>query len=101
MLPAKHAFYKPRGGEFLVQLNDGPSQGHSAAASDLVDWTTKFHVDFPATIDPGRQLDALFVFPAYPTNILLDTRTMRILEVVVGVPTEDYWTKLEKALETP
>lgn len=101
VLPAKHALYKPLGGEFLVQLNDGVTPGHTAVQQDLVDWTTKFNVDFPATIDPDRQLDALFVAHAYPTNIILDTRTMKIVEVIAGVPGDEFWAKFEDTLNGP
>jgi hypothetical protein len=98
VLPGKHLFYKPLGGEFMVQLNDGPAPGHAASQQDLLGWTTKFQVNFPATLDPSRQLDALFVTSAYPTNIILDTRTMRIVEVVPGVPNEAYWNLFRDTL---
>jgi hypothetical protein len=101
VIPAKRLQYKPMGGEFLVQLNDGTMQGHSATQQDLLNWTTQFHVDYPATIDPSRQLDALFVQHAYPTNIILDTRSMDIVEVVAGVPGDAYWTKFENTLNAP
>jgi hypothetical protein len=101
VLPAKHLKYKPLGGEFLVQINDGTTPGHSADQQDLLTWTSYFHVDFPATIDPGRQLDALFVAQAYPTNIILDTRSMTIVEVIAGVPSDAYWTKFEDTLAAP
>lgn len=101
VLPTKHLMYKPLGGEFLVQLNDGPAQGHSAGSQDLTAWTTQFHVNYPATIDPGRQLDALLVANVYPANIILDTRTMKIVEVVAGVPGDAYWTKFEATLAGP
>lgn len=98
VLPVKHLLYKPLGGEFLVQLNDGAAPGHAAVQQDLLGWTSQFQVDFPATIDPHRQLDALFVISAYPTNIILDTRSMKIVEVVAGIPDDVYWTIFEKTL---
>ena len=98
VLPAKHALYKPLGGEFFTQLNDGPQPGHSAVQQDLQGWATKFDIDYPVTIDPGRQLDALFVAQVYPANIMIDTRTMEIVEVVAGVPGASYWTKFEATL---
>jgi hypothetical protein len=101
VLPGKRLKYRPLGGEFLVQLDDGASHGHSAGQQDLVAWTTQFHVDYPATIDPGRQLDALFVANVYPANIILDTRSMKIVEVVPGVPEDAYWTKFEATLAGP
>jgi hypothetical protein len=101
VLPAKYLKYKPLGGEFLVQLDDGPSQGHSAGQQDLLTWTTQFHVNYPATIDPGRQLDALFVADVYPANIIINTRTMKIVQSVPGVPEQSYWTKFEATLAGP
>jgi hypothetical protein len=98
MIPARHLKYKPLGGEFLIQLNDGPAPGHVAVQQDLLSWTTQFHVNFPATIDAHRQLDALFVASVYPANIILDTRTMRIVEVVAGVPDDAYWATFEQTL---
>jgi hypothetical protein len=98
VLPAKHALYKPRGGEFLTQLNDGPTPGHGAVQADLEGWATKFDIDYPVTIDPGRQLDAIFVAQVYPTNIIINTRTMEIVEVIGGVPGAAYWTKFEATL---
>ena len=101
VLPAKHLKYKPLGGEFIVQLDEGLTQGHSAVQQDLVTWTTAFHVNYPATIDPGRQLDALFVANVYPANIIINTRNMKIVEVVAGVPNDAYWTKFEATLAGP
>lgn len=98
VLPVRHLLYKPLGGEFLVQLNDGPAPGQAAVQQDLLNWTSQFQVNFPATIDPERQLDALFVTSAYPTNIILDTRSMRIVEVVAGVPNEAYWSLFKETL---
>jgi hypothetical protein len=98
MLPTKHALYKPLGGEFLTQLNDGPTPGHGASQQDLLSWATNFDIDYPVTIDPGRQLNALFVAQVYPANIIVDTRTMAIVEVVGGIPSAAYWTKFEETL---
>ncbi len=98
VIPLKRVLYKPLGGEFFVQLNDGPSPGQTAVQQDLLDWTAQFQVNFPATIDPQRQLDALFVTNAYPTNIIVDTRTMKIVEVVAGVPNDAYWSLFVETL---
>ena len=98
VLPARHLEYKPLGGEFLVQLDDGAHQGHSAVQQDLLTWTTQFHVNYPATIDPSRQLDALFVANVYPANIIINTRNMKIVEAVPGVPEDAYWTTFEATL---
>jgi hypothetical protein len=98
ILPGKRAHYRPMGGEILIQLDDGPHHGTSATVQDLRAWTQKYAVDFPATIDPDRQLDDLFVAPAYPTNAIIDTRTMTIVHVIAGTPGSDYWQTFESVI---
>ena len=72
-LPPRYAKYKPCGGEFLLQLADGPTVGTPATETNLRNWTKKYAVDFPATIDPSYKLGALFQADAYPANIIIDT----------------------------
>jgi hypothetical protein len=97
-LPPRHAKYKPLGGEFLFQLADGATQGKSATQKDLVNWTTKYKVDYPSTIDADKQLAALFDANAYPANMIIDLRTMRIVAVVAGIPDEAYWAKFKSTI---
>jgi len=82
VLPKKHALYKPGGGEFLLNLADGPTPGKAATSKSLYNWTYKYKVDFPAAIDPTYKLGALFVQEAFPTNMIIDTTTMKIIAVV-------------------
>lgn len=88
LLPEEHARYAPRGGQFMLVLVDGPSQGSPAELSQLKAWTSKYETRFPAVIDPKYQLGSLFPSSAFPANILIDTQTMEILEVVSGIPQE-------------
>lgn len=97
-LPSHYTKYRPLGGEFLFQLADGATQGVAATKKDLVSWTGKYKVDYPATIDAGKQLTAFFDSNAYPANMIIDLRTMRIVAVVAGVPDEAYWAKFEATL---
>jgi hypothetical protein len=91
VLPGKHAEYRPLGGEFLLQLADGPTPGTPATAKNLDSWTNKYEVDFPAAIDPSSKLSALFEADAFPANFIIDTRTMRIVKAVNGVPDSSFW----------
>jgi hypothetical protein len=84
-LPPRHLKYKPLGGEFLLQLGDGATGGKAATPKDLFNWTKKYKVDFPATIDPDYKLGELFVKNAWPANVIIDTRTMKIVAAVAGV----------------
>lgn len=100
LLPGEHAKYSPRGAQFFLQLADGPAAGSPAELSHLKSWTTKYETAFPAAIDPKYQLGSLFPSSAFPANILIDTRTMEILEVVSGIPEEDsaFFQQLESLL---
>ena len=97
-LPPRHLKYKPLGGEFLLQLGDSATQGKPATPKDLFNWTKKYKVDFPSTIDPDYKLGELFAANAWPANVMIDTRTMKIVTAVAGVPQAAYWTKFEKLL---
>jgi hypothetical protein len=88
ILPAENAKYGPKGALFFLQLADGPSQGSPAELSHLISWTSKYETRFPAVIDPKYQLGSLFPSSAFPANLLVDTETMEIVEVISGIPKE-------------
>ena len=98
VLPGKHASLKPLGGEFLLQLADGPTQGVAATAHNLDNWTKLYDVEFPATIDPSGKLSALFEADAFPANFIIDTRTMRIVKAINGVPDSSFWTTFKNTI---
>ena len=99
-LPALYEEYKPRGGEFLLNLADGVTPGKSATTKSLYNWTTKYKVDYPATIDPTYKLSALFDQDAFPSNMIIDLKTMEIVDVVAGAPEpgSSFWKKYEQLL---
>lgn len=84
VFPAKHSLYAPCGGEFLVQLADGPTPGTLATALNLQGWTSKYAIDYPGAIDPGNQLEPLWAAEAYPENLVVDTTMMRIVASIGG-----------------
>jgi hypothetical protein len=100
VLPGLHQKYKPQGGEFLLQLADGGTPGKAATPKNLFNWTQKYDVDYPATIDPTYKLSALFDQDAFPTNMIINTTTMEIVEVIAGAPEEgsSFWKIYEKVL---
>jgi hypothetical protein len=98
LLPVKYSQYKPKGGEFLLQLADGAKLGKAATQQSLYNWTTKYEVDYVATIDPTYKLGALFEADAYPANMIVDTRTMKIVEVIAGTPNSTFWAKFDKTI---
>lgn len=98
VLPPKYAEYRPQGGEFLLQLADGPTPGKAATEKNLVSWTTKYDVNYPAAFDPSYKLSALFDADAFPANMIINTRTMEIVAVISGAPDDAFWSKYEKVM---
>lgn len=100
VLPALYKKYKPMGGEFLGQLADGATPGIAATTKSLYNWTTKYKVDYPDVIDPTYKLGALFAADAFPQNFIIDTRTMKIVEIIAGAPEAggSFWKTYEKVL---
>lgn len=100
ILPGEHEEYGPRGAEFILQLSDGPTYGEPATFKHLISWTTKYDTAWPAVIDPSSKLMELADADAFPANILIDTKTMTIVDRVAGIPQagSSFYTKLEGLL---
>jgi thiol-disulfide isomerase/thioredoxin len=98
VLPAKYEEYSQQGGQFLLQLADGPTPGKAATTKNLISWTTKYEVNYPAAYDPSYKLSALFDADAFPANMIIKTQTMEIIAVISGVPDAAFWTKYEKVM---
>lgn len=86
VLPVHYEEYSPLGVQFLLVLADGPNVGVPATFNHLVTWTTRYETPWPATIDPDYAVGSLFKANAFPVNIVVDTKTMRIAEAVAGLP---------------
>ena len=101
VLPGKYLQYKPQGGEFLLMLADGKDPGEPATGESLRKWTTKYEVDFPAAFDPSYKLGNLFVADVFPQNMIINTRTMEIVEVIGGAPDGEFWKTYQDVLDEP
>ncbi len=99
LLPGLYARYKPCGGEIFFQLIEAASPGTLAAEKQLKTWTKVYKVDYPAMIDPLKQLQNLYQSGSYPNAAVIDTRTMRMVEVVQGVPDDSFWAAFEAQLD--
>jgi hypothetical protein len=69
----------------------GPVPNQTATLADAQSWSTKHNISYPVVIDPANQLAPIFEMQAFPTDILLDTRTMTIVDVQTGVPDSSYF----------
>jgi AhpC/TSA family len=96
ILPGKYDEYQPKGVEFLLNLADGPTQGIPAEFKHLKNWVKKYETRFPAVVDPSYKLSALFQQNAFPANMLIDTRTMEIVESIAGAPDAAFYAKVDK-----
>jgi hypothetical protein len=99
ILPGEYADLNPKGVEFLLNLADGPTVGEPAETKHLVSWTKKYGTKWPAVIDPSYKLSALFEADAFPANIIVDTRTMTVVDVVAGVPDDKFMNQLKTLVE--
>jgi hypothetical protein len=77
--------------EVLEVLMDGPTPGKAATTAQATSWATKYKANYPVVIDPASQLQPIFTMQAFPTNILVDTSTMTIVDVLAGSPDDVYF----------
>ena len=94
--------YRPKGVEILGVLFEDKDY-NPARPSDLVVWggPEMFAVPFPLVIDPGFKTGAYFPSDATPMNMLIDTRTMEILDITMGYDAsrpDAYWGVIDKWL---
>jgi hypothetical protein len=73
-----------------------------AQPQDLKNWgvASAHAVKFPLVLDPGFKVGAYFDSDATPLNMLIDVRTMTIVQITMGIsdPTSAYWTQVQGML---
>ncbi len=84
-----------RGGIFMTVLAEGYDQSaHNApVAADLETWANQHQVQSSLVIDPTQRLLAQGINPsAFPTNLVIDLKTMTIVSAWYGLePTYQKW----------
>ena len=98
ILPEEYALYHPRGLELISILADTNSPGESAQLNHLDGWVGSFQVEYVAVIDPDRRLTNQLNAAQFPSNVLVDTSTMRIVESLSGLPDDGFFAKAEQLL---
>ena len=83
LLPNEYAQYAPMGAEFFTVMAQNISGGEPKL-SVLSAWQEKYAQNWPGVVDGQDKLFALAAEPAFPANILIDTRTMQIVDRVAG-----------------
>jgi len=89
----------PKGLEILGTLFED-NAFFPAQPKDLKTWGeySKHAVTFPLGLDPGFKLGAYFNSDATPLNMLVDVRTMTIVQITMGI-SATYWTQVQALLE--
>ncbi len=93
-----HAAFAPKGVQLLVTLFEDNKSG-PAKPSDLRNWglAPEHAIDYPLVLDPGFKLGAFFNSDATPLNMLVDAKTMKVLDATMGYST-DYWQRVDRLL---
>ncbi|MEI9939329.1 MAG: hypothetical protein WDO69_19075 [Pseudomonadota bacterium] len=88
----------PMGVEILGTLFEDNAY-YPAQPQDLKNWgvLSTHAVKFPLVLDPGFKLGAFFDSDATPLNMLVDVRTMTIVQVTMGYSTT-YWAQVRALL---
>jgi hypothetical protein len=98
LLPGLRLKYGPCGGEIFYQLIEG-MPGSVAEEKDLRNWSKVYKVDYPASIDPSKQLSKLYPTGNYPDSAIVDLRTMKVTETIQGVADDAFWLSFESLLD--
>ncbi len=94
--------YRPQGVEIVGALFE--DQDYAAAKpEDLQLWGEheQFAVEFPMVLDPGFKLGRYFASDVTPLNMMIETRTMTIVDVTMGYdpnPDSTYWLLVDEFL---
>lgn len=93
--PEQRALHTPKV-EFFVSLDDGATGGTPATQAELNGWVNAFQVNYPAVIDPNGTFGAIVGQAAYPGNVLIRTKDMKIVTWTTGVsPSSPLWQKMQ------
>ncbi|MEI9948205.1 MAG: redoxin domain-containing protein [Pseudomonadota bacterium] len=93
---------RPLGLEILGTLFEDNAY-YPAQPQDLKNWgaLSTHAVKFPLVLDPGFKLGTFFDSDATPLNMLVDVRTMTIVQITMGIsdPPTAYWLQVQALLE--
>lgn len=101
VLPEKYGTFHERGMEILGLLADGQTPvgagGMPATIEELDTWIQTFDSTYPSVIDPTYTLASPFG-TNLPGNLVIDTKTMTIVQWIKGQPELEFWTAAEELL---
>jgi hypothetical protein len=84
--------------QFFFVLEQGPTR-EPATQQDLVNWSAKYKVDYPLGLDPRNSLGALIPEDAWPANIIIRTKDMKIIGSSVGIDQDAFWQLFQDVID--
>jgi hypothetical protein len=87
----------PRGFGLLSLLFQDEKR-QPATAEHLSIWTTQYHTDFPMAIDPLFLMGIYAPGDSAPLNMVVDARTMKILQKTTGNEGSVIWANIDSEL---
>jgi len=99
-----YAAFRSRKVQILGTLFED-NQSKPAKPSDLTLWGSSMQraIAFPLVLDPGLKMGVYFTSDATPLNLVIDTRTMRIIDSMMGydpTPGTGLWGRVDRELQT-
>lgn len=85
VLPQLHASLRPTGAQFLFVLVEG-DPGSPATEANLSAWVNAFDSSWPQAIDPSQDFRSAYG-TSFPINLVVDPKTMTIVELRTGLLT--------------
>jgi len=96
-LPQHYAELAPHGLAIVSALFQN-NAGDPAGVADLKQWVETFATNFPMVLDPDYQLGTYASAESAPLNLVIDARTMQIIEKFVGNQGSVLWPLIEDEL---
>ena len=81
-------------------LEEGSSPNVPATLDDLNGWISQYGINYPMAIDPQENLVSGLSLQAWPANIILDLKTMRVVDAVFGA-TDAFFIEFDNTLNVP
>jgi hypothetical protein len=96
-LPQHYTELAPHGLALVSALFQN-NAAEPASVSDLKQWVETFGTNFPMVLDPDYQLGTYASAETAPLNLVIDARTMQIVETFVGDQGSVLWPLIEDEL---
>jgi hypothetical protein len=90
----EEVIYAPKGVKFFEAFFEGGTETdpHPATLTDMQKWASTHTIDWNLALDPGLKLGYLFDTTATPMNMIVDTKTMIIVNLIVGGPEASWFS---------